>query len=380
VAVAGAVLPALPWVLPWLALPRLADRSPVLADAPRRSGQLLSVVVPARNEERNVLGVLASLRASTYPDLEIILVDDRSDDRTPVLAEVAAADDPRIRVVRGDSLPEGWYGKPWACVQGYRAARGALILFTDADTRHAPAVLEHAVGALERERADLVTIVTGLDCLTFWERVAMPQFFAPLGLRYHPLRVNAARRERDVIANGQFILVRREAYERVGTHEAVRGEVGEDLALAQAFHRAGCRSWMGFADELVRTRMYTSLEEILEGWSKNFLLGGRLSFTGSPALAALLPLAAVWNALFWLFPLFWLAFSGLSLPSLLAFLLASGFWALLSKGMGIPAEYGLLHPFGAAVFLAVVVRSTWRGDRRVEWRGRTYDQTEWAGG
>ena len=174
------------------------------------------------------------------------MVDDRSTDETA--ADRRAA---RGRRRRGSGwcaasrCPDGWYGKPWACAAGRCARpRGELLLFTDADTRHEPELLARAVAALRRERADLLTVAPHQRCVTFWERVVMPQIWLLLGLRYHPARVNRARRERDVIANGQFILMTREAYEAVGTHAAVRHEVAEDLALAQAYcgTAGGCTS------------------------------------------------------------------------------------------------------------------------------------------
>lgn len=377
---AGALAPALPWVVPWLVLPRLAARRPALREEPPASGPPVSVVVPARDEAANIAGVLESLTRSSYPALEIIVVDDRSSDVTAELAWAVARGDPRVRVLEGSEPPAGWYGKPWACLQGYRAARGELILFTDADTRHEPAALGHAVGALLRRQADLVTILTHLECLGFWERVAMPQFLVPLGVRYHPRRVNRARRAKDLIANGQFILVRRSAYERAGTHAAVRGEVAEDLALALAFHRQGLKVHLALAQDLVRTRMYRSLGQLIEGWSKNFYLGGRASLPGAPIRRALLPLAAALYAAFWLAPIVWLAARPGAVAPLAASALAAGFWTAAVSGLKIPPWYGLLYPIGTLVFLAVVVRSTWRGARRVEWRGRRYDQTRWPEG
>ncbi|MDH4045502.1 MAG: glycosyltransferase, partial [Gemmatimonadota bacterium] len=147
--------------------------------------------------------MIRSVLGSTYPDLELIVVDDRSTDDTADQVARLAQSDPRLRLVAGEQLPPGWYGKPWACRQGYQAATGDVLVFTDADTRHEPALLAHAVGALHSESADLVTIAPRQRCVTFWERVIMPQIWVLLGLRFHPDTVNRARRERDVIANGQ---------------------------------------------------------------------------------------------------------------------------------------------------------------------------------
>ena len=374
-----ALLPALPWLAPFAALARLGRRTPELSAAPAvTDGPLISVVIPARNESRVIATVLGSVLQSRYGALEIIVVDDRSTDDTAARVAAIAGRDPRVRLIEGAPLPEGWFGKPWACVQGARAARGEILVFTDADTRHAPDLLPHAVGALRAERADLLTISPRQRCETFWERVVMPQIWFLLGVRYHPRAVNRARRARDVIANGQFIMVRRDAYERVGTHAAVRGEVAEDLALAQAFFAAGLRSWFAFAESLMETRMYESLPHLVEGWSKNIYLGGRRSFPDEPVRRAMVPLALAGSIVFWLLPPLVLAgalagaWPSLAGAGAAATLLCVGFWMLMSVGMQIPAWYGVLYPLGAGVLLYVVARSTWRGSRRVEWRGRTY--------
>jgi len=374
------LLPALPWLLPFASLFRLASNRPNLSDVPPATGTPVSVVVPARNESATIETVVRSVLASTYEPLELLVVDDRSTDDTPAIVERLAAADARLRLIRGEPLPDGWYGKPWACLQGYHAARGDLILFTDADTRHEPDLLARAVSALRTEGADLVTVSPHQRCITFWERVIMPQIWLLLGIRYHPRRVNRARRERDVIANGQFILVRRESYEAIGTHAAVRREVAEDLALAQAFHRAGWKLHFAFAERLMETRMYQDLPQLVEGWSKNIYLGGRRSFPNEPALRALVPVILGAALLFWLAPPVALALGGLAQAwgpaAAAATLLSLGFWMLISYGMRIPVGYGLLYPLGAAMALYIVARSTWRGGRRVEWRGRTYREAD----
>jgi hypothetical protein len=206
----------------------------------------------------------------------------------------------------------------------------------------------------------------------------MPQIWLLLALRYHPSRVNRARRERDVIANGQFILVSRGSYEAVGTHEVVRHEVAEDLALAQTFYRAGRKIHFAFAERLMETRMYRSLPHLVEGWSKNMYLGGRRSFPENPVLRALVPVMLAAAFAFWLVPPAALAVAGpagsaLAPAAAAAAALSAVFWMLISYGMKIPPWYGLLYPIGALAGLYIGMRSTWRGARRVEWRGRVYE-------
>ena len=372
------LLPAAPWVLPFLTLPRLASRRPNLSDANPASDTLLSVIIPARNEADTIAAVVRSVLGSNYEPLELIVVDDRSTDGTASIVQELGADK-RLRLIRGDELPEGWYGKPWACLQGYRHATGELLLFTDSDTRHQPELLEQAVGALRSNRADLVTVSPTQRCVTFWERIIMPQIWFLLALRYSPARVNRATRARDVIANGQFILTTRAAYEAAGTHEAVRHEVAEDLALAQTYLRRGLKLHFAFAERLMETRMYRGLASLIEGWSKNIYLGGRRSFPDEPLPRALVPVMLASAMLFWLLPSVTLLMSAL-LPgldnlapaALAASILGAVFWMLICFGMRIPALYGLGYPLGALMALYISLRSTWRGARTVEWRGRVY--------
>ena len=374
------LVPAVPWLLPFLALPRLTRRTPDLSDAPLARGELVSVIVPARNEAATIRTLLTSLLATQYEPLEVLIVDDRSTDETAAL--VRNISDPRLRLIQGQELPEGWYGKPWACYQGFHAARGRLLLFTDADTRHHPELLGRAVGALARERAELVTVSPLQRCITFWERVVMPQIWFLLALRYHPPAVNRARNERDVIANGQFILTTREAYEAVGTHKVVSHEVAEDLALAQAYVRGGLKLHFAFAECLMETRMYQSLPQLIEGWSKNIYLGGRRSFPHQPFLQALVPLMLIGAMSFWLIPPLLLLCSifiadvrELTTAAITATVGSALFWMLMCRQMQIPAIYGAGYPLGALMALYIIVRSTWRGGRRVEWRGRVYEAT-----
>jgi chlorobactene glucosyltransferase len=373
-----------PWLLPFVTLPRLARRTPNLSDAPSASGRLVSVIIPARNEATTIERVVRSILASTYGPLELLVVDDRSTDDT--FRRVERIQDDRVRVVRGGDLPDGWYGKPWACYQGYQEARGELLLFTDADTYHQPELLERAVGALLTQGVDLVTVSPVQRCVTFWERIVMPQIWFLLALRYTPGSVNRATRRRDVIANGQFILTTRSAYVAAGTHRAVRHEVAEDLALAQAYLGTGRKLHFSHAERLMETRMYQGLAHMVEGWSKNVYLGGRRSFPDEPIQRALVPVILVIALGFWLVPPAVLV-GGLVSPrlaqysgsALAAIAYSAVFWMLICHGMRIPALYGLGYPLGALVALYIVLRSTWRGERKVEWKGRVYKGSGKAG-
>jgi len=378
--VLSALLAALPWAAPLAGIPRLADTSPNLTEVEPEDGVPLSVIVPARNEAAQIETVVRSVLGSAYRPLELIVVDDRSTDETASLVAAIAREDPRLRLVRGDALPAGWYGKPWACRQGARAATGDILVFTDADTMHDPTLLGRSVAMLRREGADLLTLAPQQLVVSFWERLVMPQVWLLLGTRYHPKRVNARTDPRDVIANGQFLMFPRSAYEALGTHDVVKGEVAEDLAMAQHVVREGRTLRFVFANTLMQTRMYRNLGELVEGWSKNMYLGSRRTFPDRPLLRAVAPFFIMAALLFWLLPSLGLvaALSGVA-PSLLGWAaIATGFavlfWSLISFGMGAPAWYGLLHPLGAATTLYILLRSMLRGSRKVEWRGRVYDE------
>jgi len=321
------------------------------------------------------------VRAGTYPGLAIVVVDDRSEDDTAALAAAHAAADPRLTLVHGAELPPGWFGKPWACRQGAEAAGGELLLFTDADTRHGPDLHRRAVALLRSRRADLVTVAPHLECGTFWERVVQPHLAALLGAGFAGVLVRGTTDDpRKAIANGQFILVTRAAYEAVGGHAAVRDQVVEDLALAQEFVRAGRRIVLADARDDLTTRMYASLREIVDGWSKNLYAGMR-RISSRPWLGPLLVLQALLVPLLFLAPPAALAASvafgapraaGLSAAITALALLG---WALFLREFRIPLRYAPLFPLGAAVTGYILLRSLSRGLGRIEWKGRTYDGT-----
>ncbi len=381
---AGA-LAAAPWFVgPLIALivgrprPRLRQWKPLT----ERGAPPVSIVLPARNEAANLERCLRSLLASRYPDFEVVVVDDRSTDRTLAIAEGVATEDHRIIVVKGQDLPDGWYGKPWACWQGYLEAKGDVFLFTDADTQHGPDLLGRAVAALEAERADLVTVMPLQEMHSFWERMVQPFFFISLGVRYgSPERLNRNRNPVHAIANGQFILTTRDAYEWVGGHRKVRNTVIEDLRLAVEYCTAGRRMFFVVADEDMTTRMYSSLGGIVEGWSKNFFMGVMQTFP-SRAGATAAALSSLALPAFFLAPPVAAAIGpAITFPALTA-LGAAGYVGnalLIAHILAASRQnrlWALFHPLGAVVQAFIVLRATVRGTSRIEWKGRTYSQEE----
>lgn len=366
----SAWLLASPWILALVViLYGYATRGPQLRDyPPATSGPLVSVIIPARNEGRNIERCVRSVLAATYPAIEVIVVDDRSTDGTAAIVERIN----RVRLVRGTELPAGWFGKQWALVQGYRAARGELLLFADADTVQEPELIARAVTALTTEKADLFSVIPRQEMLTFWERLIQPHVFFALGARVGDLRrMNRTRIEWNAIANGQFLLVTRPSYDAVGTHEAVKQFVADDLMLAQAYVRHGRDIFLAVAVEYMRTRMYGSLREILEGWTKNLALGAPHMTPPVRWMRALFPYVMWMPALLWIGPpVAWAVFGWpFAAIATVASLLA---WIGIFAGERAPLRYALLYPLGAAMVAFIMMRSAWRGGTRVEWKGRTY--------
>lgn len=368
---------ASPWILVFaLVTYRYAWRRPHLRDYPPvQGGASLSVVVPARNEAHNIGDCVRSILAARYVGLEVIVVDDRSSDGTGEVVERIAAEPGnvgRLRLVRGGDLPDGWFGKQWAMVQGYRAAAGDLLLFADADTRHDPELIPRAVAVMGAERADLVTLVPRQEMASFWERLIQPHVFLALQTRVGDLRrVNRTRTEWDAIANGQFILLTREAYEEVGTHAAVRDNVADDVAIAQAFVRHGKDIFLAHAPQFMRVRMYRSLAEIVSGWSKNLALGAPLMTPPIALVRRIVPYLMWLPSLFWILPPVALL-AGVHQPAAVIATVASLVtWIEVYAEERAPLWYALLYPLGAAMVAYIMIRSALRGDK-VEWRGRRY--------
>jgi len=344
------------------------------AYAPRATGPLVSVIIPARDEGANIAACVRSVLATNYQTIEVVVVDDRSRDNTGRIVQGIALEPAtagRLTLVRGDELPAGWFGKPWALIQGYRQAKGELLLFADADTRHTPELIPRTVAALQDERVDLVTVLSRQEMLSFWERLVQPHVLLALAARVGDLRrVNRTRVAWNAIANGQFILTPRTAYEAVGTHAAVKDSVVEDLAIAQAYVRAGRDLFLVHGAEYMVTRMYASLAGIVEGWSKNLASGVPLMLPPVGWLRRIAPWLMWLPSLVWIVPVVWLATGG---PAALATVgISLLVWLEIYWQEQAPVGYALLFPFGALVVAFIMLRSAWRGRRKIVWKGRVY--------
>lgn len=376
-----AILLALPWiVLPLLVVWRLRGTpwlEDVSAQAPRDAPRV-SVVLPARNEAAHIVACIASLRATTWPEWELIVINDGSTDDTGALARRASADDPRISVVDAPPLAPGWFGKQWACHTGMQVARGDVLLFTDADTRHHPELIARMVRVRADRGVDLLSVSGTQEMVTFWERAVQPVVFALILTRFGGARaLEAAARPADVVANGQCFMMTREAYDAIGGHAAVRDTVAEDLMMAQRTALSGRRVSLALGRDHLSTRMYDGLDALVRGWRKNVYAGGRMAIRGGWFGRLLFPVALVGFPLaiaapFVGAPLAWL----FGAPQLLTWsLLTTSAMLLAFAGAShfarTPLWRALLAPIGALAFAAICVSAIARG-QAVEWKGRQY--------
>ena len=343
----------------------------------------LGVVVPARNEAASIGRCLAGLRAQDHPveQLRVVIVDDASSDATAALARKITAGDPRFRVIEAGPLPDGWTGKSHACWRGAQELEGAWLCFIDADTVPAPALLRSAVAVAARRGIDFLSLEPRQELVTPWERLILPAGLCALGFA-GGLERGAGQPLAPAAANGQFILLRRAVYERVGGHRAVRGAIAEDSALATRVKAQGGRVALLGAAPLIAARMYRSLPQLWEGLAKNVTetFGGVRRTAVVAALGLVLPWSSVIVPLVLAVVLVRATASPLLLAAFVLALLASlamlGFHIAAARYFAVPAWYGLLFPLAytlAAVLAIDGMIARRRG--RVAWKGRIYQAT-----
>ncbi|NTV97619.1 MAG: glycosyltransferase [Chlorobiaceae bacterium] len=337
----------------------------------------VSVLVPARNEKLNIVRCVRSLLRQDYPNYEIIVLDDGSTDTTPVLLQgLREESGGRLRVLEGEPLPHGWHGKAWACFQLAREAKGELMLFTDADTSHEPYALRRSAAALVESGADMLSLTPRQELVSFWEKLVVPLVYVIL-MCYLPLRlVSCTRMPAFCFANGQFILFRRDMYQRIQGHASVREVLVEDVWLCRAVKKAGGRVVAFDGTAAVSCRMYRSLAGVWEGFSKNLFAGFGYS---TPLFFSLMILISVFYIAPYLFlavaaaerlftpAMFWLPFVQIVLALLSRIIIALKFRQ--------PLIAAFLHLFSQVVLLAIAVNSFYlvKSGKGAAWKGRRYN-------
>jgi chlorobactene glucosyltransferase len=352
-------------------------RDPVPVPAPP-----VTILVPAKDEQERIADCLRSALSQEYPNFNVIAVDDRSDDRTGQVMDQLAVENSRLKVVHvpKGALPPGWTGKCHALHQGVQQADGQWLLFVDSDVILEPEALAATLGLAVKKNYGLVSLLPRMESRTLWEGVLVPLAGAAVAALFTAALNNNNQLPNTAFANGQFMLMRRDAYNQVGGHEAVKDQYCEDMMLARLFKRQGLRPRVSWGTDLCAVRMYDSLSKIMRGWSRIFFA----SAVGSPWRSILgivfllvccysaVP-AFAWGIYRQLHPIDrfggygWLA-------------TAAVHWLLMTLQVGImyhwtvnPRRYALLFPLAAAMLMAIFVRAVWMClTKRVEWRGTHY--------
>lgn len=352
-------------------------------DRQKHANPKVSVIVPARNEEKFLGRCLDSLIGQDYDNYEVIAVDDSSEDGTASIIRRLAAKDPRVIPVMAGAKPDGWMGKNWACMEGFKKATGELLLFTDADTRHLPNTVSLSVSHLLSFNLDALTVIPRMLALDWWTRVTLPMISTFLHTQFSALKVNDPAKKTGYFF-GSFFIIRRQTYRDVGMHEGVRQEIIEDGALGRKVKSGGYKIRMVRGEHLVEAVWARSASTLWNALKRLmvplFLQSGR---------TAVGIFVAVLFLLFMPFP--FMAYSAASFSdvsamvlfatSLLASILIYAASAVESKkGLSLGLASAVFAPVGGLVvalsFLAGLLQAKSRN--AVSWRGRSYSLKDHA--
>lgn len=336
------------------------------------TGPRLSVLIPARNEERNIERAVRGALAATPPVHEVIVCDDGSTDATPALLDRLAAEDQRLRVIQGKPLPEGWIGKPHACHQLGEAATGDVLVFVDADVSLSPTATGRIWAALATHEAGLLSMFPRQITRSFGEALTLPMLPVTFAAWFPLLAVRSHPDPRLMTVSGQMMVYTRETYEDIGGYAAIRQEIVDDVAMTVRAKEHGHRVVFTTGDHTATCRMYEGFRDLFEGFSKNLFeglgesyatltlaiaayvgcfvvpyvhLGADLALAGTPSLPALAGVTA--NVLG---------------RTALALRLRHPWWSVV------------LHPVAVLIAVAIALNSArWSRAGAVQWRGRTYE-------
>ena len=346
-----------------------------LSKSESTSYPVLSVCIPARNEERDIRACIESLLYQDYPKLEIIVVDDNSTDETAKIIRSMENQYSNLIFIPGEKLPSGWMGKPYALHQAYEKSQGQYLLFTDADLFYHPLALRSAMKTMISRDLDLLTLMPAAMFGSFWERAIQPVIFGFIAALTRFKKVNNPTCH-SAMGFGAFLLFKKESYQRIGGHHGVREEILEDVMLSKNAKLNGLCMLVADGKKLFSIRMYHSLKEIWVGWRKNIFLAMKGSITKTLYYAfmilcfVLTPYFVVIGNILVETGLMWTCISMVALMLMLATNL------VLCHELNLKKKNIFLFPLGAIVMVAIMINSmiqvVFLG--RAQWRGRTYKQ------
>jgi len=359
-------------------------KSPVLDSAPRVTSDFpsVSIILPARNEERYIERCLQSLVSQDYPNFEIIAINDSSTDGTEAVMLRFAANDPRVIYVKAREKPDGWAGKNWACIEGYRRSKGSILLFTDADTVHSPSSVLLAVSQIVSGNLDAVSAIPKLVCNDFWTKVSLPCLSVFLHTRFSTQRVNDPRTKTGYFF-GSFYAITRRTYEEVGTHEAVRAELVEDGALGARVKESNHRMRMVRGERHVEAVWARDLPTLWHGLRRLMIPVYYQNRKNAVLMTAAVFFLLLEPFLMIPFSLFAVSLGGLASWLLFGLNLAAVATILATmtvqciRGTRVHPVFGLVAPLGGALitlgFISSLVDAPKKGS--VIWRERKYTVT-----
>ncbi len=323
----------------------------------------LSVLIPARNEEKNIRNAVDSVLKNNYPHLELIVLDDHSTDRTGEI--LASYSDSRLSVIKGKPLPKGWIGKNWACHQLSQKAKGEILVFSDADTLHSSNGLALLVEKMKSTNADLLSGIPRQIIKTLGEALtvpfiglfsfgALPHFFFPI----KSIKWAAA-------SNGQYQCFKKKTYDSLSGYQAIHNILADDIAFPRLFKRQNKRVIYTNVSNLISSRMYHGFKDAFNGFTKSFYP----TINESPFLALLVGLMI---GVFFLAP-YVLLFIFPSITSLLSLIISLLLWTISCINLHVNPIIAFLHPFIPFVLFAMLIRSVHsHKNKGYLWKGRTY--------
>ncbi len=245
-------------------LPNLKPRQKLPQNIP-----LVSIIIPARNEEKMISKALESLTKLTYPKFEVIIINDGSTDRTGQIISEYTRRCQNFRVLENPTLPEGWLGKQNGMHKGAKMAKGDLLLFRDADIIFEPDILQTAVDYLQCNKLAMFSMFAKLRCVGFWENVVMPLVYSQAAIQLKLRKIQDINKPKDYAAFGAFMLVSREAFEAVGGFTQIKSEMLDDIEFAGLLKKARLPIMLALGRDLLSVRMYTNFSEVYAGYLKN---------------------------------------------------------------------------------------------------------------
>ncbi len=364
---------ALYWAIKFFQMLWRLPRDPRLSTSPPDPpfSPPVSIVIAVRDEERNIADCIRSFQAQTYRNWEMVVVDDRSRDRTAQIVRELAGEDPRIRLLQNtENPPPDWSAQVWANGKGVRESRGEWLVFTDADTRHHPGHLQATLGYCLANRAAVLSVIPGQICRGFWENTLQPFIFWLFWDYYPPRSVNRAGCRR-AGASGTFFLVRRDAYDTIGGWAAVHNTIPDDLAFMERAKEKGLAAHLVIAGQTLRVRMYHGWRESFEGWSR-YMLSGADNNIAIALLEVLYALA--FNLLPFCFPFLAFRFPASSILLALSAALIVLIRRQVNRLLGAAPAGAFSHPAAAAALAAIALNAVFRrlAGRGVRWKGRIY--------